>query len=1105
MHRSISHKINRVLQVISLLLILILIRVWYLSVIQHDLHVEKARKPQRRSMIEKVERGTIRDRFNIPLALNKIRYDAAVCYADIRQIPSFKFEKTKEGKRIKIRARAEYIQKLAQVLANELHLDAQEIEDIIHAKASLFPHTPFVIKQNLTEEEFHRLKMLEMTWVGIYAERNSQRYYPLGKTGADVIGYMGAINSIEYYRIAHEIKLLQSYLNAREANEMPMLPKGFQNPLQVRERLKELQEKAYTIHDLIGKTGIEGRFDADLRGFTGKKTYEVDTKGNLMRELPGGRKSIPGQRVVLSLSSELQELAEKLLADNEKIREGRLPDEKIDWSLPWIKGGAIVVMDPNNGEVLALASYPRFDPNDFIPTNQLENKPSQVIEWLENEAYVKEIWNGERPMRRERFDWEKETFYTESIFLTLNHYLETILPPNLATLGFFKTLSSIKEAIDLQEAFDALCQPKAAKRVLTTLFKEPPHIPFSSLPPPEEIKTTEAGFASFVEEQQKIQFTLKNILHNDDKLLILDLCRMLVPHEYFDQELKKAIGHLSLSDYFQLNQAATRLQQFLKKEVKKWHKQIIFQKWREEHFKDYLLMKRKEEKANKKYTRPYTDYLEKVENEMFLAFWQTHRFEFLHTFIMDQKLEFHEQTMALSDNISVQLKENLQALQTLLFPLETKHQIDVLKAMRSFEELDRPLMGKYRFLRNSKGEQLEKHLAAAFYPLGGYGYGRSQAFRQSTPQGSVFKLLIGYQGLLERFSQLKEEFRSFEDLNPLTLIDSIKWDSQPGNPRQVLGYLLNGESILRFYKGGKLPRSHPNIGKIDLIGAIEQSSNIYFSILSGDHIQDPSQLIQTSKAFGFGEKTGIELPGEIAGVLPDDLMHNKTGLYSFSIGQHSLVVTPLQTAVMLSAIANKGKVLKPKIVHLIAGQERPLDYKAPFFDPKTAFHSDHFKHIGIHFPLFTMNSLGDSEPAIWYQMPEIKRTLFFPDAIRTPLIEGMHRAIYGPKGTARPQIIHTFFKHPAWKKDYLDLKNQWIGKTGTAEIMYKQAIDAESKPRIHNHIWFGGVCFEEMTPQTWEKPELVVVVYLRFSEAGGKEAAPLAAQIIKKWREIKER
>ena len=111
MDYNIPDKANKVLNIIILGLLLILIRVWYLSIVQHEDQLEKARRPKRRTVIEKTERATIRDRFNIPLALNKIQYNAAICYADIRQIPAAKWESNAQGKRVRIPARSNYIKK----------------------------------------------------------------------------------------------------------------------------------------------------------------------------------------------------------------------------------------------------------------------------------------------------------------------------------------------------------------------------------------------------------------------------------------------------------------------------------------------------------------------------------------------------------------------------------------------------------------------------------------------------------------------------------------------------------------------------------------------------------------------------------------------------------------------------------------------------------------------------------------------------------------------------------------------------------------------------------------------------------------------------------
>lgn len=1116
MNHNIPDKANRVLNIIILGLLLILVRVWYLAVIQHDEHLEKARRPKRRTVIEKPERATIRDRFNIPLALNRIQYNAAVCYADIRQIPTNQWETDTLGKRFRVPSRSNYIKKLSIQLASDLQLDAQMIEDTIHGKASLFPHTPFILKENLSEEEYHRLKMMEKDWVGIRTERGSRRHYPLGRIGSDVIGYMGAISSREYQAIADEIKVLQAYLARREMGEVAVLPRGFQNPLEVREKLKNLQERAYTINDLVGKAGAEGAFDADLRGYAAKKTCEVDTRGNFLRELPGGRKEVPGQRLLLSISSELQEYAEELLIKNEVVREMRHPNGDLNLSTPWIRGGAIVALDPKTGEILALASCPRFDPNDFI-SSRLSNpgagKTAKVNKWLENEACISEIWDGFRPLERERYDDAKAHFYDENLALSLEIWLATILAPNSRIGQAVHTLSNLNAALSFQEEMNTLLKLSGQPHMHTlieTLFSEDPHRPSRMAVDAEEKKTAQEQLMknalAVSVSRKKIDPILGPISCNHDKLLLVDMCRMLASLELFSPDLREYANTLSLSEYRLLNQSSSIIKSCLCAHAKTWFHDLDFQTWRVSSFKEYLKTKRKEEKDKKEYAKPYTDYLEQMEREMFRTFWNNHCETLLHAFVMGKEGDPNDEPWL---NASLKLRESspeiafhAERLKNAIAGLKPDVGKKFLKTMRSFHELDRPLLGHYRSLRTAKGVQLEKHLAAAFYPLSGYGYGRSQAFRQSTPQGSVFKIVVAYQALLERYQYLKTQQLEIEDLNPLSLIDHLKWHPVPGSGEQILGYTLGGQPITRLYKGGKLPRSHPNIGKIDVTGAIEQSSNMYFSILAAEQIADPLNLVQCAREFGFGERTGIELPGEIRGILPDDVSHNRTGLYAFAIGQHSLVVTPLQTAVMLAAIANGGKVLKPKIIQVIAGLEPLREYRDPFSLATPFRFKDTLASIGIHFPLFTSLQPEDSNPHVWYSTPEIRRELLMPDVIRDPIIEGMHRVITGKKGTAHPNIIRALAQNPQWKLDYQNLKDCLIGKTGTAEILYKQTIDAESEAKIHNHIWFGGIAFSNETPQPLENPELVVVVYLRFSEAGGKEAAPLAVEIVRKWREL---
>jgi cell division protein FtsI/penicillin-binding protein 2 len=1028
-------KVGRVLNLILIGMLLILVRVWYLTVIQREEKLEQAIEPRRRSVIEHAPRGSIRDRFNIPLALNKMRYNAAVCYAQIRQIPSTKWVKDEQGKLVRKQARLDYITDLAKVLASTLEMDPIFIEDTIHGKASLFPHTPFVIKENISEAQYYRLRMLEKDWFGIQAERSYERIYPQGKTACDIVGYMGAISQKEYHQIAEEMQELQVYLTEREEGGFPFLPKGFNSPAEVRQRLKELQEKAYTINDLVGKTGIEKAFDESMRGFYGKKTHEVDTKGNFLRELPGSRKAVSGQRLVLTISSELQHYAESLLAQYESTRERP----------PWIKGGAIVAMVPQTGEVLALASHPRFDPNDFIPSRdpaRKSPKSAAVIRWLENEAYIGEIWDGKRYLEKECFSHTHQTFYEEKTFLTWERYLDFVLAPKSKTRASMDRITTVRDAVHFQQ------QP-------------------------------------------------------GNEGLVLDLCRLVASEDRFSEELLRAIGTQALSDYRALNQLFVKHQSLARLEIQELFHDIDFSIWRKAHFKEFLREKRKEEKANKRYTRPYTDYLDAVGKKMFQEFWDEHRFSLLETFILGKIPPSMSPQDKLYPYLSHLIHRHvdfpaLEKLQTALSSLPPSLSTDYLKSMRSFEELSRPLLGKYRSLRQHEGEQLEKHLAAAFYPLSGYGYGRSQAFRQSTPQGSVFKLVTAYTALIEKYK------KQLNDLNPLTLVDDIQWTSKPGSNSQVLGYTQEGQAITRLYKNGRLPRtSHAHIGRVDLLGAIEQSSNIYFSILASEHIQQPNDLATCARLFGFGERTGIDLPGEIAGKIPDDLAHNLTGLYAFAIGQHSLVVTPLQTAVMVSSLVNEGNVLKPNIVRVVAGKEPARDEE--IFEPRTPFpFQEHLSLVGISFPLFSQAEKKSEIPYVSYTQPSAKRTAFLPEQIRDLLLEGMRRVVSGPKGLARPSVIRDLYEDPKSLRDYYNLQNQLIGKTGTAEILYKPSIDPDTPATLHKHVWFAGVSFPSpVTKEHVPEPELVVIVYLRFGESG-KEAAPLAAQIVKKWREIQK-
>ena len=90
-------------------------------------------------------------------------------------------------------------------------------------------------------------------------------------------------------------------------------------------------------------------------------------------------------------------------------------------------------------------------------------------------------------------------------------------------------------------------------------------------------------------------------------------------------------------------------------------------------------------------------------------------------------------------------------------------------------------------------------------------------------------------------------------------------------------------------------------------------------------------VAQWAMKLGFGVRTGLDLPGELRGVVPRDGRHN--GVLSLAIGQHELMVTPVQVARMISAIANGGNGVTPHLVRGSAPEPHPLGIKPSTLEP----------------------------------------------------------------------------------------------------------------------------------------------------------------------------
>ncbi len=165
------------------------------------------------------------------------------------------------------------------------------------------------IRTRLTEEEVARFAVNRFRFPGFEIKARLFRSYPQGEVASHAIGYIGRINDADVKRIDTQ---------GNTTN--------------------------YKGTDHIGKLGMEGAYEKELHGLTGSEQVEIDAGGRAIRSLARSE-PISGNNLVVTLDLELQKVAENAFQDYR---------------------GALVAIDPTNGDVLALVSKPGFDPNLFV-------------------------------------------------------------------------------------------------------------------------------------------------------------------------------------------------------------------------------------------------------------------------------------------------------------------------------------------------------------------------------------------------------------------------------------------------------------------------------------------------------------------------------------------------------------------------------------------------------------------------------------------------------------------------------------------------------------------------------------------------------------------
>ena len=191
------------------------------------------------------------------------------------------------------------------VLSNLSGIPYQELEKNLEERRKA-PFEPVVLAEDIDWKTLARIKGEIYSLPGVIVQVEPKRHYRFPGLASHLIGYIGEVSEKELHNAKYKGK--------------------------------------YCIGDCIGKVGVEKVYEDFLLGEAGSREVEVNAKGRRLRIL-GEKLPMPGKSVYLTIDSELQETAEKCL-------EGKV--------------GAIVAIDPRNGDVLALASSPNYDENMFV-------------------------------------------------------------------------------------------------------------------------------------------------------------------------------------------------------------------------------------------------------------------------------------------------------------------------------------------------------------------------------------------------------------------------------------------------------------------------------------------------------------------------------------------------------------------------------------------------------------------------------------------------------------------------------------------------------------------------------------------------------------------
>ncbi len=315
----------RVLAIIGLSMFAALgARLWYLQVMVSEEAMATARSNITRVIAVPAPRGRIQDVHGRTLVGNRL---TTVLTMNRNELDESGFDKDE---------RLEVLTEIAVEINRSGHL--MKVTDVVRALAdpSYGNYDDIPIAHDVGEDLLVFFGERPNRFPGVRVAQSTVRSYLYGDLATHVLGWVGPINDAE--------------LRMRRPSD----------------------GKEYRLRDQIGKAGVELMFEDDLRGQAGRKVVEVDRLGEVVRErhdlfVP----PIPGDDLMLSIDVDVQYLVERELERSVHLARTREPDADPDrpgqllpaYDAP---GGSVVVLDPRVGDVVAMASFPSYDPNDSI-------------------------------------------------------------------------------------------------------------------------------------------------------------------------------------------------------------------------------------------------------------------------------------------------------------------------------------------------------------------------------------------------------------------------------------------------------------------------------------------------------------------------------------------------------------------------------------------------------------------------------------------------------------------------------------------------------------------------------------------------------------------